>query len=98
MVSLFFYGIADRFYITNSSEIEFPILVLFIHFGALLLFKVHTFIDLILALELITLAFYVLAAFERKNRFSVYAGVQYFIIGSIPSGMLVLGASLLYEN
>jgi NADH:ubiquinone oxidoreductase subunit 2 (subunit N) len=39
-----------------------------------------------------------LAAFDRKNRFSTYAGVQYFILGSIPSGMLVLGAGLLYKN
>jgi NADH:ubiquinone oxidoreductase subunit 2 (subunit N) len=98
MVSLFLYGIADRFFISNSSEIEFPILVFFIHLGALLLFSVHTFVDLFLALETVTLASYVLAAFDRKNRFSTYAGVQYFILGSIPSGMLVLGAGLLYKN
>jgi quinol-cytochrome oxidoreductase complex cytochrome b subunit/NADH:ubiquinone oxidoreductase subunit 2 (subunit N) len=98
MVSLFLYGISDRFFISNSSEVEFPILVFFIHLGALLLFSAHTFVDLVLALETVTLASYVLAAFDRKNRFSTYAGVQYFILGSIPSGMLVLGAGLLYKN
>jgi NADH-quinone oxidoreductase subunit N len=98
MVSVFLYGISDRFFIANSSEIEFPILVFFIHLGALLLFFVHTFVDFLLAIETVTLASYALAAFERKNRFSTFAGVQYFILGSIPSGLLILGMALLYKN
>lgn len=97
-VSIFLYGISDRFFIANSSEIEFPILVFFIHIGAFMLFFIHNFVDFILAIETVTLASYALAAFERKNRFSTFAGVQYFILGSIPSGMLVLGIALLYKN
>jgi NADH:ubiquinone oxidoreductase subunit 2 (subunit N) len=98
IVSFFFFGIVDRFFISNSSDIEFPILILLIYLGGLFLFKVHTFVDIILALEIVTFASYVFVAFERKNRFSTYGGVQYFILGSIPSGMLVLGGGMLYKN
>jgi len=98
MVAIFLYGIADRFFIANSYEIEFPILVFFLHIGALFLFTVHTLIEFVLAIEIITLGSYGLAAFERKNRFSTYAGVQYFIVGSVPSGLLILSIALLYKT
>lgn len=98
MVAVFLYGISDRFFIANSYEIEFPILVFFLLVSALFLFNVHTLIEFVLALEVITLGSYGLAAFERKNRFSTYAGVQYFILGSVPSGLLILSIGLLYKN
>jgi NADH-quinone oxidoreductase subunit N len=97
VVAIFLYGISDRFFIANSYEIEFPILVLFLHIGAIFLFMVHTLIEFALALEIITLGSYGLAAFERKNRFSTYAGVQYFILGSVPSGLLILSVGLIYK-
>lgn len=97
IVAIFLYGIADRFFIANSYEIEFPILVFFLHIGALFLFIVHTLIEFVLAIEIITLGSYGLVAFERKNRFSTYAGVQYFILGSVPSGLLILSIALLYK-
>jgi len=98
IVSIFLYGIADRFFIANSYEIEFPILIFFIHIGTLFLFSVHTFIEFVIAIEIVTLATYTLTAFDRKNRFSTFAGVQYFILGSIPSGILILGVALLYKS
>jgi len=52
--------------------------------------------DIFLALELVTLASYVIVTFERQNRFSTYAGVQYFILGSVPSAMLLLAFGLFY--
>ena len=63
-----------------------------------MIFKEHNFLDIILSLEVITLASYVIVAFEKKNRFSTYAGIQYFVLGSLPSGMLVLGAGLQYNQ
>jgi NADH:ubiquinone oxidoreductase subunit 5 (subunit L)/multisubunit Na+/H+ antiporter MnhA subunit len=51
-----------------------------------------------MALETLTLASYVCAGYERQNRHSSYASVQYFILGSIPSGMLILGLGLLYSQ
>ena len=98
IIFLFFFGIVDRFFIANSADMEFTILICFIVVGSLLVFKVHNFLDVILSLEVITLASYVLVSFEKKNRFSTYAGVQYFVLGSLPSGMLVLGSAMLYEN
>ena len=52
--------------------------------------------EFLLAIETVTLASYIFAGYERQNPHSTYASVQYFILGSIPSGMLVLSLSLLY--
>jgi NADH-quinone oxidoreductase subunit N len=96
VVIAFFYGILDQFFIKNGDEIEFPLLVCFLAIGVLLLLHVHTLMEFLLAIETVTLASYVFAGYERQNPHSSYASVQYFILGSIPSGMLVLSLSLLY--
>jgi NADH-quinone oxidoreductase subunit N len=62
-----------------------------------ILFLANNLIEFVLALEVITLGSYGLAAYERKSKFSSYSGVQYFIIGSIPSGMLVFSLALMYK-
>jgi len=98
MVFVFFFGIIDSFFIANNTDIEYALLVFFVLLASLFVFYVHSFLDIILALEVITLASYVLVAFERQNRFSTFGGVQYFILGSVPSGMLLLGAGMLYKN
>jgi len=96
-ISIVFYGLADRFFIANSYDIEFTLLVFLIYVGSLILLVSHNLIEFVLALEIISLGSYALAAYERKSRFSAYAGVQYFIIGSIPSGMLIFSLSLMYK-
>jgi len=96
IVIAFFYGILDRFFIQNGDETEFALIVCFIAIGTLILFHVHNLIEFLLAIETVTLASYVLAGYERQNAQSTFASVQYFILGSIPSGMLILGISLLY--
>ncbi len=58
--------------------------------------RLHTLRDLLIALERVTLSSYVLATFERQNRFSTYAGVQYFLLGSVPSARLLLAFGLFY--
>ena len=98
VIFLFFFGILDRSFISNSGDMEFTILICFIFISSLMIFKEHNFLDIILSLEVITLASYVLIAFEKKNRFNTYAGIQYFVLGSLPSGMLVLGAGLIYSQ
>ena len=94
--SIFFYGVAERFFIAKKGITEFPILIFFILFGGLFAVRLHTFIDLLIALEIVTLASYVLVTFERQNRFSTYSGVQYFILGSLPSAMLLLSFGFFY--
>ena len=93
---LFFFGITERFFLSKKVIIEFPILLICLHFGGLFVIRLHTIIDLLIALEIVTLASYVFIAFERQNRFSAYAAVQYFILGSLPSAILLLAFSLFY--
>lgn len=95
---IFFYGTIDRFLIQNGDELEFPLLIIFISGSALILFYVHTLIEFLLALETLSLASYICVGYERQNRHSTYASVQYFILSSIPSGFLILGVSILYSK
>ncbi len=95
-VAIFFFGVAERFFLSKRGRLEFPILVFFLHFGGLFALRLHTFRDLLIALEMVTLASYVFVAFERQNRFSTYATVQYFILGSLPSARLILAFGLFY--
>ena len=97
-ILIFFYGIIDRFFIANSYETEYSIIVLSMFLGAIVLLRVDNFIEFIIAIEIVTFSTYILVAYEQQNRFSVYAGVQYFILGSIPSAMLILAISWIYSN
>jgi NADH:ubiquinone oxidoreductase subunit 5 (subunit L)/multisubunit Na+/H+ antiporter MnhA subunit len=98
MLVAFFYGTMDRFLLQNGHELEFPVLIVFIAGSALIIFYVHTLVEFLLALETLTLASYALAGYERQNRHSTYASVQYFILGAIPSGILIFGIGLLYSQ
>ncbi len=93
---VFFLGVADRFFLSKKVAMEFPLLSLFIYIGGLFLFRLHTLRDLLLALEIVTLTSYVFIIFERYNRFSTFAGIQYFILGSFPSARLLLSFGLFY--
>lgn len=95
-LAIFFFGVADRFFLSKRGRIEFPILLLFLHLGGLFALRLHTFRDRLISLERVTLASYVFVTFERQNRFSTYAGVQYFILGSFPSARLLLAFALFY--
>jgi NADH:ubiquinone oxidoreductase subunit 2 (subunit N) len=63
-----------------------------------MLFIISSFdlISMYLAIELQSLSFYVLAAFQRNNEFSTEAGLKYFVLGALSSGLLLFGESLLY--
>jgi NADH-quinone oxidoreductase subunit N len=93
---IFFIGISDRFFRSKSAIFEFPRLILFLHFGGLFTLYRNNFRDIFLAIELVTLTSYVLITFERQNRFSTYAGIQYFILGSLPSAMILIAFGLFY--
>ena len=96
VVALFFFGVADRFLLSKLTAREFPILIFFLFFGGIFTLRLHTLRDLLIALEMVTLGSYVLVTFERQNRFSTYAGVQYFLLGSVPSAMLLLSFGFFY--
>ncbi len=78
------------------DKFEYPILVILSTLGALVLISATGLITLYLGLELMSLALYVLAAFHRDNLRASEAGLKYFVLGALSSGMLLYGASLLY--
>jgi NADH:ubiquinone oxidoreductase subunit 2 (subunit N) len=62
----------------------------------LLVISSYDLISLYLAIELQSLSFYVITAFQRNNEFSIEAGLKYFILGALSSGFLLFGESLIY--
>ncbi|MSO97792.1 MAG: NADH-quinone oxidoreductase subunit NuoN [Rhodospirillaceae bacterium] len=75
---------------------ELPIIVLFATLGMLMMISANDFISLYVGLELQSLALYVLAAYHRNNLRSTEAGVKYFVLGALASGLLLYGSSLIY--
>lgn len=78
----------------NSYEIN--ILLLISLLGLMILISSNHFITLYLAIELQSLSFYILTASQRKSILSVEAALKYFILGSIASGFILFGSSILY--
>ena len=75
---------------------EYAILVLLSTLGMMVLISAGDLIMLYLGLELMCLALYVVAASNRDNAKSTEAGLKYFVLGALSSGMLLYGASLIY--
>jgi NADH-quinone oxidoreductase subunit N len=75
---------------------EYAILVLLSTLGMMVLISAGDLIMLYLGLELMSLALYVVAASNRDNAKSTEAGLKYFVLGALSSGMLLYGASLIY--
>jgi NADH-quinone oxidoreductase subunit N len=75
---------------------EYPVLVLLSTLGMMVLISAADLISLYLGLELMSLALYVVAASNRDNPKSTEAGLKYFVLGALSSGMLLYGASLIY--
>jgi NADH-quinone oxidoreductase subunit N len=80
----------------KSFKFEFPVLVLLATGGMMLMISANDFISLYLALELQSLALYVVAAFRRDDLKSSEAGLKYFVLGALSSGFLLYGSSLVY--
>jgi len=77
-------------------KFEFPVLVLLATTGMMMMISANDLISLYVGLELQSLALYVLAAFDRDSARSSEAGLKYFVLGALSSGMLLYGASLIY--
>ena len=75
---------------------EFPVLVLLATLGMCMLVSAQSLIALYLGLELMSLALYVIAAFHRDDVRASEAGLKYFVLGALSSGMLLYGSSLIY--
>lgn len=78
------------------ARFEYPVLVMFSTLGMMLMISANDLISLYMAIELQSLPLYVLAALQRDSIRSTEAGLKYFVLGALSSGMLLYGASLLY--
>jgi len=78
------------------ARFEYPVLILFATLGMFMMVSANDLISLYVGLELQSLALYVVAAFRRESLRSSEAGLKYFVLGALSSGMLLYGASLVY--
>ena len=78
------------------ARFEFPVLVLLATTGMMVMISANDLITLYVGLELQNLALYVVASFNRDLVRSSEAGLKYFVLGALSSGMLLYGASLVY--
>ncbi len=78
------------------SKIEYPILILCSVLGMMVMISSNDLIVFYMGLELQSLALYVLATFNRDNLKSSEAGLKYFVLSALSSGLLLYGCSLIY--
>lgn len=85
-------------YLRNEAmeRFEYPVLILFAVVGMLMMVSANDLIALYVGLELQSLSLYIIAAFKRDTLRSSEAGLKYFVLGALASGMLLYGASLIY--
>ena len=86
-------GFAER---ERFNRFEFPVLIVLCTTGMMVMVSAGDLITLYLGLELQSLAIYVLAAINRDSVRSTEAGLKYFVLGALSSGMLLYGASMVY--
>ena len=86
-------GYFDR---VGNRRFEFPILVTLSALGMSMMVSAGDLIALYIGLELQSLAMYVMAAFRRDDAKSSEAGLKYFVLGALSSGLLLYGISLVY--
>lgn len=80
----------------DTNCFEYIALIVFSTVGAMVMVSSNDLMTLYMGLELSSLALYILCAIDRKNVFSAESGVKYFILGSVASGILLYGISMIY--
>lgn len=81
---------------SGIARFEFPVLLVFATVGMMVMVSANDLMALYVGLELMSLSLYVVAAFDRDNERSAEAGLKYFVLGALASGLLLYGASLVY--
>ncbi len=82
--------------INKINSYEYPILVTLAATGSIILVNCNDLLLIYLAIELQSLASYVLAAFNREKNASTEAGLKYFLLGALSSGILLMGCAMIY--
>ena len=80
----------------NADRFEYPLLALFSTLGMCMMASANSFIALYMAIELLSLPLYVMAAIQRDTLRSTEAGLKYFVLGALASGLILYGCSLIY--
>jgi NADH-quinone oxidoreductase subunit N len=80
----------------TEHEAEYSVLILFSAVGMAVMVSATSLVTLYLGLELLSLSSYVLASYRRGDERSAEAGLKYFVLGALASGILLYGISLLY--
>ena len=80
----------------DTMRYEYPLLVIFASLGMGIILSSTNFMTLYLGVETLSLSSYVLAAFHRDSPRSAEAGLKYFVLGALASGILLYGISLVY--
>lgn len=78
------------------ERFEYPVLMIFAALGMAMMVSANDLLSLYLGLELQSLSLYVLAAIRRDSTRATEAGLKYFVLGALSSGLLLYGASLIY--
>src|SRR5690606_11478451 len=78
------------------DKFEYAVLIMLSALGAMVMVSAYDLITLYVGLELHSLALYVLAAIHRDSPRASEAGLKYFVLGALSSGLLLYGASLIY--
>ncbi|HEX4111942.1 MAG TPA: NADH-quinone oxidoreductase subunit NuoN [Stellaceae bacterium] len=80
----------------SIARFEFPVLVLLATTGMLMMISANDLLALYVGLELQSLALYIVASFDRDSARSSEAGLKYFVLGALASGMMLFGISMIY--
>ncbi len=95
--SIFIFFSSDQFIKDKTlNKFEYPIIIMFSILGMFFMLSANDLILFYLGLELQSLALYVLASIDRDNTISSEAGIKYFVLSALSSGLLLYGCSLLY--
>ncbi|MDE0812080.1 MAG: NADH-quinone oxidoreductase subunit NuoN, partial [Alphaproteobacteria bacterium] len=80
----------------KAQRFEYPVLIVYATLGMMMMISANDLIALYIGLELQSLALYVVASIRRDTLRSTEAGLKYFVLGALSSGMLLYGCSLIY--
>ena len=94
----FFVLLTSKDYVesNNIDKIEYPVIILASTLGMILMISSYDLIIFYLGLELQSLCLYILASFKRDDERSTEAGLKYFVLSALASGLLLYGCSLIY--
>jgi NADH-quinone oxidoreductase subunit N len=94
--SVYFLFIADSLKYQRLTSFEYLLVLLFAVLGLMLLCSSNDLLTAYLAIELSSLAFYILAAFKKTSNYSAEGGIKYFVTGAISSAFFLFGSSFIY--